>query len=356
MSSSRSSDSDFVPERPLLKDLLGMAELQDMQDSFSEVASLPMRAVGPGGEPLTSMSQSPALCQHALETSAAPLSRLCLPTFLGGDGIVDEELSYECMPGLLHYLVPLKIQPAVTDKALIVGYMVVGPVILMKRREKSYYAPVAEQFGISLEDLWSQVLELRVLSYKGIHSFLDMVSQVTNRILTLSYTQKMLRGHRSLLGAAEKVVVKASLLTDLREFLELFLDLALDITNGSRGSVMLLDRKKRTLSIRASHGIPTDVVSSVSVKVGEGVSGLAVEMKRAFLIHDTGTDPIVAERLHQPQLFSSLVVPIKRGEDVLGVVNIASDRSVPVQFDDSSLAILSRAAGLAGVALQRFQN
>ena len=90
--------------------------------------------------------------------------------------------------------------------------------------------------------------------------------------------------------------------------------------------------------------------------LGSGVSGLAAETKKSFLINEQGADPLIGDRLHKPQLFSSLVVPIKYGDDVLGVVNVASDKTLPVQFDESTLALLSRAAGVARVALSRFQN
>jgi len=275
--------------------------------------------------------------------------------FLGGEGIVDEELSFECLPGLKHYLVPLKVGRG-RGESIILGYMIVGPVVFMKRRPKETYAAIARRLGMTLDQLWSLLLELRVFSYKGICSFIDMVEHLTGRILNLSYTkwavQERLRG-----GVTDRVFHQpAGTDGSVDEFLRLFLDLVMDVTNGNRGSLMLWDNDKKALCIRAAQGITDDVIAGTRVLPGAGVAGLAFEQKRSFLISGDRSDPVIADRLTQPHIFSSVVVPIRAGDTALGVLNVASDRHMPVQFDDSSLALVTRAAGLAAVALQSFHS
>jgi len=343
---------------PTLTDLIGLRELQEMQDSFGEVANVAIRTADAQGRFLTQMSHPPALCDDAMKESLVRtrLCLSCLPMFLGGEGIVDEELSFECLPGLRHYLVPLKVSRSHSE-SLILGYMIIGPIVFMKRRDKETYAPVAERLKMDLGQLWSLLLELRVFSYKGIRSFIDMVEHLTGRILNLSFgkwvVQDKLRG-----GVSERVFRQpAGKRRDgVDEFLKLFLDLVMDVTNGSRGSLMLWDNDQRALCIRAAQGIAEDVVAQTRVQSGSGVAGLAFEQKRAFLISEDRADPAIADRLTQPQTFSSLVVPIKTGDTALGVLSVASDRKMPVQFDDSSLALVSRAAGLAAVALHSLQK
>ena len=347
---------DLPNGKPALSDLIGSRELQEMQDSFAEVANVAVRTVDPKGRFLTQMSHAPSLCTEAMKDSLlhTSLCRSCLPMFLGGDGIVDEELSYECLPGLEHYLVPLKVGGH--GESLILGYMIIGPVIFMKRRQKGAYAATAQHLGMSMDQLWSLLLELRVFSHKGIRSFIDMVEHLTSRILNLSYAkwsvQERLRG-----GVSDRVFHRpAGTDGGVDEFLRLFLDLVMDVTNGNRGSLMLWDNDQKALCIRAAQGITDDVIARTRVLPGTGVAGLAFEQKRAFLISQDRSDPIIADRLTQPQIFSSVVVPIKAGNTALGVLNVASDRQMPVHFDDSSLALVTRAAGLAAVALQSFQS
>ncbi len=348
---------DLSNGKPVLADLISPRELQEMQDSFGEVANVAVRTADPQGNFLTQMSHAPTLCAEAMKDSLlrTTLCQSCVPMFLGGEGIVDEELSFECLPGLKHYLVPLKVSRS-HNGSLILGYMIIGPVIFMKRRNKETYAQIAERLGMSLDQLWSLLLELRVFSYKGIRSFIDMVEHLTGRILNLSFAkwavQDKLRG-----GVSDRVFHRpAGTDGGVDEFLKLFLDLVMDVTNGNRGSLMLWDHDKKALCIRAAQGIADDVVARTRVLPGAGVAGLAFEQKRAFLISEDRSDPVIADRLTQPHIFSSVVVPIKTGDTALGVLNVASDRRMPVQFDDSSLALVTRAAGLAAVALQSLQK
>jgi putative methionine-R-sulfoxide reductase with GAF domain/ligand-binding sensor protein len=328
-----------------------------MQDSFAEVANVAIRTVDPNGKFLTQMSHAPSLCGSALKNEAMRLSlcQACLPMFLGGEGIVDEELSFECLPGLRHYLVPLKVERR-AGESLLLGYMIIGPIIFMKRREKESYRDVADQFRMDVDQMWNLILELRVFSYKAIRSFLDMVEHLTSRILSLSFAKWAFQD--KVRGKVSDRVFHAAGEPDggIDAFLKLFLDLVMDVTNGSRGSLMLWDKEREALFIRAAQGIPDDIVALTQVRAGSGVAGLAFEQKRSFLINEDRSDPVISDRLSQPQTFSSLVVPIKAGDTTLGVLNVASDRKLPVSFDESSLALVTRAAGLAAVALQSFQK
>ena len=332
--------------RVSLLDLISSEELQEVQDSFSEVANVTMRTVDVNGRNLTSPSNLPALCAEE------KLCRHCLPAFLGGEGIVDEDFSFECLPGLKSYLVPLKMTLTKTA-SVILGYMVVGPVIFMKRKAREEYKEAAALMDSDLEQLWSFVLELRVFSHKGICSLLDMIGSMTGRILNLAYAKMAMQKKLRTVSLPEN---RYSATGELDEFVELFLDFVMEMTRGSKGSIMLMDKKKRALRIKAACGLPEDVVRSTFVKLGDGIAGLAAEMKKPFLISENSVDQHISERLSKPELFSSLVVPIKCRDNVYGVINVSSDKARPVSFSEETLALLTRAAGLAGVAMERFQN
>ncbi len=345
-------------ETPLaLLNLIDLDELQQMQDSFSEAADITIRTTDTCGKFLTEVSRMPTLCKEVFlsEDFKKEACGQCLPSFLGGEGIVDDELSYECLPGFKKYLVPLKISLAPT-KSLILGYMIIGPIIFMKRKDKDEVLALASELGIDFENLWNQFLELRVFSYKGIHSLLDMIENLTKSVLNLAYAKvvmqkKMQRKFSDIVGAKSLDKTKSS-----DEFLKFFLDLAMSLSKGSKGSVMVLDANKNRLTIQASCGIPQDIISTTSLKVGEGIAGLAAETKKSFLINKQNADQLIADRLKKPEISSSLVIPIRYRDLVYGVLNISADESSLVEFDESNLAFLSKAAGLAGVALHHFKN
>jgi GAF domain-containing protein len=215
---------------------------------------------------------------------------------------------------------------------------------------------VAEKLRMDVDELWSLLLELRVFSYRGIRSFVDMVEHLTGRILSLSFAKWTIQDTVRR-GVSDRLFDRETgSVTGLDEFLKLFLDLVMDVTNGNRGSLMLWDSGRNALCIRAAQGLSDEVVAATCVRPGVGVAGLAFEQKRSFLISEDRSDPVISDRLTQPQTYSSLVVPIKAGDTALGVLNVASGRDLPVQFDGSSLALVTRAAGLAAVALQSFQK
>ncbi len=340
-----------------LRDLIPIDELQEMQDSFSEVANVSIRTIDANGHSLTNMSNVLSICHEAYKNKEIrdKLCKQCLPAFLGGEGIIDEELSFECMPGLKHYMVPLKVSLSSTT-SLILGYMIIGPVVFMKRNDKEDYRQIAYKMGIEFDQLWSWILEFRVFSYRGVHSLKDMIENMTSRILNLAYAkmviQKKMSGDRS----ARVFERRAAAARYIDEFLELFLDFVMQVTQGNAGSVMLLDSEKGTLEMRSSRGLPSEVSQRASLKLGEGISGLAAEMKKSFLINEGHVDNIISDRLNKPAIFSSMVVPIKSREDIYGVVNVSSSKAQPVKFDETILALVTRAAGIAGVALASMQN
>ncbi|MFH0940426.1 MAG: PocR ligand-binding domain-containing protein [Candidatus Omnitrophota bacterium] len=331
-----------------LADLIPLNELQEMQDSFSEVANVSIRTIDANGRSLTVMSNMLSICPNGF-------CKQCLPAFLGGEGIIDEELSFECMSGLKHYLIPLKVSLSAAS-SLILGYMIVGPVVFMKRNDKEEYRDTARKMRVEFDQLWSWILEFRVFSHRGINSLKDMIENMTNRILNLAYAKMMIQKKMSGNRSARLFERRAAVSRHRDEFLELFLDFIMQVTRGSAGSVMLLDSQKGALEMRSSRGLPPEVAQKTSLKLGEGISGLAAEMKKPFLINEERVDYLISDRLNKPELFSSMVVPIKSREDVYGVINVSSDKSLPVKFDETTLALVIKAAGIAGVALESMQN
>ncbi|MGI2032182.1 GAF domain-containing protein [Rhizobium panacihumi] len=78
----------------------------------------------------------------------------------------------------------------------------------------------------------------------------------------------------------------------------------------------------------------------VRIPVGRGVCGAAVEKRQSMLVEDVHAFPghiacDVASR-------SELVVPIMRGEDVIGVIDL--DSPIPARFDSDDQAGIERVA------------
>ncbi len=94
-----------------------------------------------------------------------------------------------------------------------------------------------------------------------------------------------------------------------------------------------------TLSLRAFRGRPTD---HVKIPVGQGICGRAARERRTVVVEDVNADP--AYLACSLETRSEIVVPIMRGNAVLGEIDIDSDE--PSAFDPADRDFLEKVASL----------
>jgi ligand-binding sensor protein/putative methionine-R-sulfoxide reductase with GAF domain len=319
------------------KNLIGIKEWQEIQDNFSAVTHIPMRTVDINGAPLTKPSSEPRLCLEFIKQypGLAKVCNSCLPSFLGGKETVDKNLSYSCALDLRNFIATLKI-----DKLNTAAYVIIGPVILITYKPQSEYKKFADQFNINLTDLYSAITEIKLTSFNSMLSVVELIEDVGNYLIKSSYKNMV----------QDKGVVAVDL-DKLNRLLKVFLDVAFQVSGADLGSVMLLDKAKEELSILASKGLGNDIVKNARIKVGEGISGTVAREKNSLLIDDNLKNNRIKSYLMRPQLKSSMVLPIKYKNDVLGVVNLSTIQSSPVTFNSDDLKLMDRLVDLVVVAL-----
>lgn len=129
------------------------------------------------------------------------------------------------------------------------------------------------------------------------------------------------------LGTLNEMVELAARIPRIQDLLGLVLQSTMRAVRATVGSIMILDRERTVLKLAASRGIPDDVIPQVEVKVGEGVAGKVVEMGEPVLVDDIATDPRF-NRANNPQYGngSFICMPIRVGDRVIGVINMAKRR------------------------------
>jgi ligand-binding sensor protein len=314
-----------------LKDIIDLKEWQKIQDNFSAVTNISIRTVGPEGKSLTSPSGEPRLCSELLKVCG-----ICLPSFLGGKATVDKNLSFICNFGLHHFLAPLKL-----TNSKVLGYIILGPVILVMRKEKEEYQQVEKELNIKLEDFWNALLDIRVISFQGMQSVVELITGIAEYTLKLAY--------KNIVKAKEMVMAGDP--AKLNRLLDVLLSAAFEISGADIGSVMFVDDKKEKLTIRASRGIPDEIANRAQVRLGEGISGIAAEEGKSFLIDDALKDRKIRSYLKRPYLSSSMVLPIKVEKDVLGVMNLGTLKTSAVRFNLDNVRLMNRLIDLASVAI-----
>jgi signal transduction histidine kinase len=161
------------------------------------------------------------------------------------------------------------------------------------------------------------------------------------------------------LGTLNEMVELAARIPRIQDLLGLVLQSTMRAVRATVGSIMILDRDRTVLRLAASRGIPDAVVPAVEVKVGEGVAGKVVEMGEPVLVDDIASDPRF-NKANDPQYGngSFICMPIRVGDRVIGVINMAkkrdsaiSDAHRPPPFSSTDLQFLNALMTYIGYAV-----
>ncbi len=110
---------------------------------------------------------------------------------------------------------------------------------------------------------------------------------------------------------------------DLPRTLDRILEEAIRLLRADEGSIMLLTADRQHLAIRASRGLPPDVVASTLPRVGEGISGYVVATGEPLRIDADSSGQRYPDRgSRQANLRSALSVPLRTRGVVEGVLNL----------------------------------
>jgi putative methionine-R-sulfoxide reductase with GAF domain len=134
---------------------------------------------------------------------------------------------------------------------------------------------------------------------------------------------------------------------DVDEMLRVLLDRISGILNCDTAAVLLLDNTGRYLVARAARGVEEEVRQGVRVPIGSGFAGrVAAELRPVALDRvdqTTVTNPILWEK----GIRAMLGVPLRSGNQVLGVLHVGSFNGRPFTADDANLMemVAERVAG-----------
>lgn len=132
------------------------------------------------------------------------------------------------------------------------------------------------------------------------------------------------------------------------QVLQRVLDHAIALLDSRKGSIMLLNEETRELQIEVAYGVPPEILSSVRLRLGEGVAGRVAEegQPRLLLKGEAAPDSRGTRERH-----SALCVPLVVREHAIGVINV-SDKRDGSNFNDEHLQLLVMLANQAAVAIE----
>jgi sigma-B regulation protein RsbU (phosphoserine phosphatase) len=159
-----------------------------------------------------------------------------------------------------------------------------------------------------------------------------------------------------LYGEVKRKAVQQELLRDLErqvigtldigEVMERILDLTKRIVDYDAASILVGDRERGLRGI-ASRGYGDAVRPKLDLKFGEGIAGSAATTGAPVVVDDVRADARYVEA--RPTTRSEIAIPLKKGDRILGVFNLESDR--PAAYSATELALIEAFANQAAIAL-----
>jgi phosphoserine phosphatase RsbU/P len=116
-------------------------------------------------------------------------------------------------------------------------------------------------------------------------------------------------------------------------------------------AILLLNEKSQELRFRFQVGYPPEFAERARVKVGEGVTGLAAQSRRAVLVDDVTKDPTYIAAV--PNVRSELAVPLITKNRVIGVIDLEARN--PGYFNEEHSRLLTLVASRIAGGIENAQ-
>jgi PAS domain S-box-containing protein len=141
---------------------------------------------------------------------------------------------------------------------------------------------------------------------------------------------------------------------DFEKVLETILKKAAELVKADNVHMFRLDRKKNVLVCVNSICEFHDNVMGVELKLGEGITGLVAQSGKGLLIERADKDERSLQIPGTPEDPSSLIsVPLKMGEEILGVITL--ERIPGVAFNKADFRIIEMFSVMAATAINNAQ-
>ncbi|MBN2121195.1 MAG: PocR ligand-binding domain-containing protein [Candidatus Omnitrophica bacterium] len=325
------------------KETVDLQKWQQIQDYFAEVLGVTLRTIDKSGSFLTRPSGSSRLCDEILRNTVKgtkecddQLSR----TLESSRGDWKEGVCWD-RAGLWHFAVPLKVG------SQNLGCMVVGPVILGKRRQIDEYRKVVQELGVDSQDFFDALRETKTFSFNGIKSVIELLYDIGIYICELGYQNTRLK---NIIPEAPQIIFRVYDFY-LEKLLDALLEVSYNFTEAERGSIMLLDESKNELYIKVAKGLRKDIIDRARSKVNVGIAGIVAHDNKPLFIDEDIEDERIRSQLKNPNLRYSISMPIARSDRVLGVLNLGTSSESSDKFSSQSMTTIDKLTQLVEKAL-----
>jgi signal transduction protein with GAF and PtsI domain len=139
----------------------------------------------------------------------------------------------------------------------------------------------------------------------------------------------------------------------LEDILKLIVTLTANVMGAKICNVWLFDEKNQEFNIKATQAMSKEYLKKRTIKLSEGIVGLAARERRPIIIPDVISDKRYKEKnlAIKEGLISMASLPMMVKDKVIGVLNIYTTN--PYNFTKADINLLSTVANQAAVAIEK---
>ena len=329
-----------------LADLVNLEDWQSLQDSFSDSLGITLQTIDSQGNSL-SRTSGPNRLHNKISQNKLNFSEICADCILGSkvkDKIdIQNRTNLKCPFDLDLFILPIK-----AHANRIAAYVIIGPLIINKRKERKEYAKYAKNGGIDLEEMLDALIEINVFSYNRMRSIIKLLSDIFSYMAQTGY-------HKKRLGEIAPKVMEQDPLFSLHyeeKVLNAFLNSCTIALDADSGSVMTLDKGTDMLRIRVASKLDRNIVEDTNIKVGEGIAGVVEATAKPIILPNDEKKNGLSKKMKRAYIKSSMIVPLTKASnhEVYGVINLNIVRKKR-DFSEKDIAFVKELINLASIAL-----
>lgn len=194
-----------------------------------------------------------------------------------------------------------------------------NPLLPDTRAEAAFPLKVGERILGALDVQSTKAYAFTEDNLRSLQILSDQMAIAVVNTELFAETQEHLSQHRLL----HHITTTAASGTTLEEALESAVT-GLQVTlGGDRVAILLADREKKNLDVKASMGYAEDV-TRVRVPMGSGIAGWAAANRRPLRVRDVTEDPRYIQVSSNTK--SELAIPLIYRNELLGVLNVESEQ------------------------------
>ena len=184
----------------------------------------------------------------------------------------------------------------------------------------------------------------------------ELETQVEQRTRELEQRTREIERRQQELEALYRADAELHRRLSLDEVLQALVDIAVDILQADKSSLMVWDEKHEQLIVRVARGFHPETLAQMSFAPSEGTAGLVATTGEPVIVKNTHTDPRLASQLtftESEGIHSFMQVPIQVDDEVFGV--FSADYAQPHAFGDEGQRLFIALAQRAALAIDTAQ-